>query len=116
MTDHVDLKYTYFFVKVDTCRYMKSFVFFLVILVAGDRSLFDDCQSCFQVILSFFMSGTQCFGSLTFWYGSGCGTGSSDLYLLPTDPVRIREAQEHTYPTDLEHWYIYFYIFKNVMS
>ena len=22
----------------------------LVILVAGDRSLFDDCQSCFQVI------------------------------------------------------------------
>ena len=23
----------------------------LVILVAGDRSLFDDCQSCFQVIL-----------------------------------------------------------------
>ena len=22
----------------------------LVILVAGDRSLFDDCQSCFQVV------------------------------------------------------------------
>jgi hypothetical protein len=25
-------------------------------------------------------------GSVTFWYGSGCGSGSSDPYLCPTDP------------------------------
>jgi hypothetical protein len=28
----------------------------------------------------------QCSGSVTFWYGSGCGSGSSDTYLRLTDP------------------------------
>ncbi len=36
----------------------------------------------------------HCWGSVTFWYGSGCGS-----------------APKHTDPTDLdadsEHWYIY---------
>ncbi len=30
--------------------------------------------------------GAQCSGSMTFWYGSGCGSGSSDPYLWLTDP------------------------------
>jgi hypothetical protein len=28
----------------------------------------------------------KCCGSVTFWYGSGCGCGSSDPYLWLTDP------------------------------
>jgi hypothetical protein len=28
----------------------------------------------------------QCCGSVTFWSGSGCGSGSSDPYLGLTDP------------------------------
>ncbi len=28
----------------------------------------------------------QCWGSVTFWYGSGCGSRSSDPYLWLTDP------------------------------
>jgi 3-hydroxyisobutyrate dehydrogenase len=31
----------------------------LVVLVAGDRSLFDDCQSCFQVVYFSFSSSQQ---------------------------------------------------------
>ncbi len=30
----------------------------------------------------------QCWGSVTFWYGSGCGSGSSDPYLWLKDPDR----------------------------
>ncbi len=29
----------------------------------------------------------QCSGSMTYWYGSGCGCGSSDPYLCLTDPA-----------------------------
>jgi hypothetical protein len=32
-----------------------------------------------------FIYKNQCSGSMTFWYGSGCGSGSSDPYLRPTD-------------------------------
>jgi hypothetical protein len=32
------------------------------------------------------VSSIQCLGSVKFWYGSGCGSGSSDPYLCLTDP------------------------------
>ncbi len=45
----------------------------------------------------------QCWGSVTFWYGSGCG--SSDPYLWLTDPMRIRKAQKHTDSMDPDPHY-----------
>jgi hypothetical protein len=48
----------------------------------------------------------QCCGSVTFWYGSGCGSGSSDLYLCLTDPDANPGGPKHTDPVDPdpEHW------------
>ncbi len=58
---------------------------------------------------NYIVSYWQSWGSVTFWYRSGCGSGSSDLYLWLTDPERIREAQKRTVPTGpirmREHWY-----------
>ncbi len=45
-----------------------------------------------QGIIGLSVLETQCYGALTFWYVSRCG--SLDPYLLLTDP-------------DAEHWYIY---------
>jgi hypothetical protein len=42
----------------------------------------------------------QCCGSVTFWYGSGCRSGSSDPYLGLTDQDAIWEAQKHKDPSD----------------
>ncbi len=42
----------------------------------------------------YFLLFQQCFGSVTFWYEYGCGSGSSDPYLCLTDP-----------DADLEHWH-----------
>jgi hypothetical protein len=59
--------------------------------------------------VNFFMSVVvsplyQCWGSVTFWYCSGCGSGSFDPYLWGSDQrirMRIWEGQNQT-NTDLE--------------
>ncbi len=43
----------------------------------------------------------QCCGSMTFWCGSGSGSGSADPRLWLMDPgIWIQEAQKHTDPQD----------------
>ncbi len=43
---------------------------------------------------SLILNFNQCWGFLAFWFGSGCGPGSSDLYLWVTDPDADPGAQK----------------------
>ncbi len=49
----------------------------------------------------------QCWGSVTFLYGSGCGSGSSDPYLCLTDPDVDPGGP------DSEYWYIYIILHRS---